>query len=327
MSRYLAVDVGASYLRASVASENLDVLGRGVERTPQGSSGETISDVLLRVVEKACDVAEIDPDAVDSVAIGSIGPLDQDAGAIVDPANVSGDASQIPLVRPLRTLLSTDQIVLLNDTTAGVIGEKYYTDRASENMVYLTISTGIGAGIVVDGTVLSGHRGNVGEVGHLTIDPAGTMTCRCGGGGHWEAYCSGANIPRYAAKLHREGVAETELPVDDDGFTAADVFDAVGEDELADRLVERIARWNVIGVSNVVQAFTPSYIAVGGAVALNNGEAIVGPIRRRVSEHVMIDTPEIELTELGDEVVLKGALISAQRLSSERSQDVIPEDR
>ena len=312
MSHYLGIDVGATHLRAAVATDDLSIVGRSVGKTPQNASDGSVPGKMIETVEAACDAAGIDSDAIAAVGVGSIGPIDRDAGTIVDPVNVSVETDRIRLVHPLREFLATDRICLHNDAICGVVGERYFVESAIDNMAYLTMSTGIGAGIVVDGDVIFGDEGNAGEVGHMTIDPSETMTCQCGAGGHWEAYCGGANIPRYAAYHRRERSVETTLPVDDEEFTAKDVFEGTDEDELADLVVERIGRWNAIGFANIVQTFAPEYVAVGGAVALNNPDAILDPIRRRVPNHVMIDPPEIELTELGEEVVLKGALVLAR---------------
>ncbi|MFB6131562.1 MAG: ROK family protein, partial [Salinigranum sp.] len=163
----------------------------------------------------------------------------------------------------------------------------------------------------VDGNVLSGWDGNAGEVGHMTIDPRGEMTCGCGHDGHWEAYCSGNNIPAYARHLHDERPTDTDLRLDSPDFSAADVFSLAGEDEFADRVLDRVCHWNTMGVANVIHAYAPIVIYVGGAVALNNPDLVLDPIRERLDEMVFINLPEIELTQLGDDVVVKGAVASA----------------
>jgi glucokinase len=192
-----------------------------------------------------------------------------------------------------------------------VIGERFYSERNPDDMVYLTISSGIGAGVCVDGHVLTGWDGNAGEVGHMTVDPQGRLTCGCGHDGHWEGYCSGNHIPRYAAYLHDADPVETALPMDDPSFSAADVFEHDGSDEFATHVVDQIAHWNAMGVANIVHAYAPLVVYVGGAVALNNPERILEPIRERMAGMVMSNVPEIRLTTLGDEAVVKGALASA----------------
>jgi len=203
-------------------------------------------------------------------------------------------------------------VYLHNDTTAGVIGERFYSDRNPDDMAYLTISTGIGAGVAVDGNVLHGWDGNAGEVGHMTVDPAGRMTCGCGIDGHWEAYCSGANIPTYAARLHDDDPVPTSMDVGDPDFSAVDVFSAAKNgDEFATEVVRRVGRWNALGVATIVHAYAPLVIYVGGAVTLNNPELILDPVTERLDDLVMTRVPDVRRTTLGDDVVVKGALASA----------------
>jgi len=176
-------------------------------------------------------------------------------------------------------------------------------------MIYLTISSGIGAGVIVDGTVLSGWDGNAGEVGHITLDPDGVMPCGCGKRGHWEAYCSGENVPLYAKELHSG--QDTALAVDDPDLSAADVFALAGSDRFADQVIDRVAEWNAQGVASLIHAYAPIVIYIGGAVALNNPDIIIERLREQVPELVMTNVPDIRLTTLGDDVVVKGALASA----------------
>lgn len=304
MGHYLGVDVGATNLRAAVATGELEIVGRADDRTGDGS----FAAALAGVVRTACDRAGVDPARIDAAGVASVGPFEGEG--VAEPANLE---TAVRPVEPLRDLLDTDRVVLHNDATAGVIGERQFAPSATPNMVYLTLSTGVGAGAVVDGHFLSGHDGNAAEVGHVTVDPDGAMTCGCGAAGHWEAYCSGANIPRYAAHLVADRDVETALPLDG-SLTARDVFARAGEDDLADLVIDRVARWNAVGVATVVHTFAPSYVAVGGAVARNNPATVVDPIRRRVPEHLLVEPPEIGLTEVGIDVVLKGALASARRI-------------
>jgi glucokinase len=319
MAHYVGVDLGATNVRAAVADDEGDVLAVHRADTPNGPTGIAITEAVLSCIREACATATVAPSAIRAVGIGSIGPLDLAEGAIDNPANLPDTIGRIPLTGPVGELVDSDRVYLHNDTVAGVIGQRYYSDRNPDDMVYLTISSGIGAGVCVDGTVLTGWDGNAGEVGHMVVDPRGRRTCGCGREGHWEAYCSGENIPEYARLLADDaglltddaGRFDTDLPLDDPDFSAVDVFAAAGEDEFADHVVEQVAHWNALGVANVAQAYAPLVVYVGGAVALNNERPVVDPIRERIDELVFNNVPDVRLTSLGDDVVLKGAIASA----------------
>ncbi|SHG44869.1 ROK family protein [Halobaculum gomorrense] len=311
MAYYVGVDLGATNLRAAVGDDRANIVARAETATPR-TSGIAITEAVLGVAREACARAGIDPADVTAAGVASIGPLDLAEGAIDSPANIT-DIGRVPLVGPLSELLDTDEVHLHNDTVAGVIGERFNSDRNPDDMAYVTISSGLGAGVCVDGHVLSGWDGNAGEVGHMVVDPDGAMSCGCGRDGHWEAYCSGNNIPEYAKHLARTEAADvaTDLSLDDPDFSAVDVFEMHGSDPLADYVIDRVADWNVIGFTNLANAYAPLVVRVGGAVALNNPDLVLDPVREHLEETTFVNVPDVRLTEMGDDVVLRGALASA----------------
>jgi len=312
MAYYAGVDLGATNVRAAVADGDGAVVSVHRADTPRGPTGIAVTEAVLSCLREACAAAGVDPGEIGAAGIGSIGPLDLAEGIVDGPANLPDAIGRIPLTGPVGQLVDSDRVYLHNDTVAGVIGERFYSDRNPDDMVYLTISSGIGAGVCVDGEVLSGWDGNAGEVGHMVVDPRGRRTCGCGKDGHWEAYCSGNNIPEYATMLAEDDPGlDTALPLDAADFSAADVFEYAGQDAFADHVVEQIAHWNTLGVTNIVQAYAPLVVYVGGAVALNNEELVVEPLRERLQETVFNNVPDVQLTNLGDDVVLKGAIASA----------------
>ena len=306
MAHYLGVDLGASNVRAAVGDDEARIVAQARQPTPR-TSGIGVTEAVLAVARTACGEAGVDPADVVAGAVGSIGPLDLAGGTVDGPANLPDHVGRVPLVGPLSALVD-GEVYLHNDTAAGVIGERFFAERNPDDMAYLTISSGVGAGVAVDGRVVAGWDGNAGEVGHMVLDPAGRMECGCGRAGHWEAYCSGENVPAYARELH-DG-EETTLPLDGDP-TAADVYDHAADDAFAARVVERVGEWNAIGVANVANAYAPLVVSVGGAVALNNPDAVLDPVRERLPDLTFVNVPEVRLATLGDDVVVKGALASA----------------
>ncbi|TYT62863.1 ROK family protein [Natrialba swarupiae] len=312
MVYYAGVDLGATNVRAVVGDDEGTTIGRSRNATPRGPTGIDVTEGVLETLRAACVDAGVDPEEIVAAGIGSIGPFDLAEGAVIDPANLPDSIDRIPLTGPIEKLVDSDEVYLHNDTNAGVIGERFHASRNPDDMVYITISSGIGAGVCCDGEIIDGWDGNAGEVGHCVVDPRGRLTCGCGHDGHWEAYCSGNAIPDYARLLAEDDpTISTGLPLEGPDFTARDVFELAGDDELADYVIDQLAHWNAIGVANVVHSFAPIVISFGGAVALHNEELVVDPIRERVSEMVMSNVPEIRVTDLGDDVVLEGALASA----------------
>jgi glucokinase len=307
MAEYAGIDLGATKIRSAVSTADRTIVGEDRRPTPAATTGTAVTDAVVASLRSACREAGIAPERLQAVGVGTFGPLDLARGAVVEPSNLPDSVTEIPLREPLTSLLGGGQVTLQNDTIAGVIAERTYGSHNPDDMVYLTISSGIGAGVCVDGEILRGWDGNAGEVGHFALDPAGGLTCGCGAPGHWEAYCSGENIPRYARHLHEaEGYATS---LDLDTATAADVFAAHG-DELAEEVIERMVHWNTLGIANLVNAYAPLVVSVGGAVALNNPERVVEPVRDRLDEYVVGNVPEVRTTSLGEAVVVNGALAS-----------------
>lgn len=303
------LDIGATNLRAAVADPGGEP--RAVERrkTPRDADGAGVARAAAGALEDAARAAGVEVATLEAVGVGTVGPLDRPAGTVVRPPNLPG-VDRIPLRDVLVALVGHTRVYVENDAVAGLVGERSAADEPPANLVYLTLSTGIGAGVAVDDHVLRGRAGNAAEVGHLVVEPGG-RTCGCGGAGHWEAYCSGTAIPGLAHDLADDEALDTALPLDAGSVTAAEVFAAAGDDALADRVVEAVARYNAIGVADLVHAYAPDRIAVGGAVALENAARLIDPLADAVEAHTMLSVPAIEPATHGHDAVLRGALALA----------------
>lgn len=302
---YAGVDLGATNLRVAIGPADGTIAASIRQRTPHHTRGDAVADDIIGALETACGDAGISIADLQAVGIGSIGPLDLDEGAVTRGVNLPIDGP-IPLVDPLKAVID-GPVRLVNDAVAGIIGEHEFED-APDNAVFLTISTGIGGGAIVDGHVLIGRSGNAGEVGHFIVDPERRLECGCGRSGHWEAYCAGRNIPTFARHLHDATGVTTTLSLGE--LDAAAVFNDP-TDRLASRVIEGLTTYNTIGVANLIHAFAPERVTIGGAVALRNPRHIIEPIKDRVPDVLMTTPPEIRATPHGEDAVLYGALAVA----------------
>jgi len=308
----VGIDLGGTNVRAVLGDDKGRVLARVDERTERSKGPEGIIRQLANVVLKVTSGFGLD--RIEGVGVASAGTLDPERKMIKVFANLP--FNEIPVVDPLENELRVP-VRLLNDCSTAVVGEKFFgAGREFENLVYITISTGIGGGVYVDGRLLFGKDGNAHEVGHMTIDMEGRLPCGCGKRGHWEAYCSGENIPNYARLLLHGREKELEGSIlskfvggDIQNLTAKSIYDAAKlGDSLSLQIVEEIGKANAIGFSNVVNLYDPELITVGGTVALKNPKLVINPIERYLPEYSLNRIPRVMITPLGGDAVLYGAL-------------------
>lgn len=245
------------------------VLGR-IARLVQASIGET---------EKTAGITR---DRVVGVGIGSPGPLDLERGVVLLTPNLGWREL------PLRDLVSEAvglPASLDNDANCAIYGEWWVgAARGSKYVVGLTIGTGIGGGIVIDGKLYYGTSGVAGEIGHTTIDSTGRR-CKCGNYGCLEAYASGPAIAARAIEGIETG-AETRLPVmvggDLSRITAQTVYEAAqANDEYALEIVRDTAKFLGAGVANLINIFNPDTVVIVGGVT-TAGDQLFVPLRGEV---------------------------------------------
>ncbi|WP_455364900.1 ROK family protein, partial [[Eubacterium] cellulosolvens] len=189
MGSIIGIDIGGTNVRAALANDKGQILARLDEKTDKLSGPEGLSRQIIHMIHS------LKTFEIDSIGIGSAGPLDLKEGSIVNSPHLG--YKRIPLVRPLKSEFNIP-VYLANDCVAGVVAEKEYGQgKKYSNLVYVTMSTGIGAGVYADGRLLLGKDGNAHEIGHITIDYTGALTCGCGCKGHWEAYCGGENAQNF----------------------------------------------------------------------------------------------------------------------------------
>ena len=315
MNYVLAVDLGATYVRVAIASCDGKIVSKAKERVVREGREDAIAKQIIKMYENL--IEEIGKVTIDKIAIGSIGPLDMRKGIIINPPNLPFE--KIVLKDPLKEYFKAD-VLILNDAVSAAWGEKHFgLGRDVENLAYVTLSTGIGVGVIVNGKLLLGKDGNAHEMGHAVVNYDSPFKCGCGRIGHWEAYASGRNIPRFAKYLAQTRFKELlnksilKSKIVNNTLEARDVFEAAKKnDPLALKIIDELGKVNASGFANVINAYDPELITIGGAIALNNPkELVIDPILEYLDMYVVNRVPKIEITKLGDDIVLYGAVAAA----------------
>ena len=310
----IGVDLGGTWVRVALSDEKGKIMEKMQEKVDV-SSEKAISNQIVKIVRILCNKSGVDVASLEGVGIASAGPLDIKEGALINPTNLPFD--YVPLTGPISEQLSVPAF-LTNDCTAAVLGEREFgAGKGLDNLVYITMGTGIGGGAIVDGHLLLGKDGNAVEIGHITIDYEGRLECGCGKRGHWEAYCSGRNIPNYVRmrleeideELKRQSLLFKKIKGEVSQLSSQDLFEAAKRgDKLSLQLVEELGVLNAIGFANVINAYDPSLITVGGTVALKNEELILPPIRKYVKNYAVNRLPKIIVTPLGENIGIYGGI-------------------
>jgi glucokinase len=308
METYLAADIGGTQLRAALFPKD-GIHPIYQKRIPTQGDGPVLERLFALI-------AEVMPQdyKTKSIAAAFPGPIDPFAGILLEAPNIPGWD-----LLPLRKLL-VDRfdvpVAVGNDANMAALGEWHYgAGQGHHNLVYLTISTGIGGGVILDDRLLLGQRGLAAELGHVTVLPDGPL-CSCGQRGHLEAVGSGTGIANYfnEERSHgRNSILPTHSPV-----TSRDIARAAEQgDSLAIEALNRAGYYIGLGIANYLMTFNPSIVILGGGVT-KAGPLFFEPLKTSMRTHAMrpeyVNELVLTTAALGDNSGLLGTLALARGL-------------
>lgn len=304
----VAVDLGGTQVRVALADRSLELHHKIVESTDHSHSASGVIDQIVRMAEEALTRSGLAWQHIERLAVASPGPLDARSGLVFAPPNMPG-WGDVPLGPELAARTGVP-VAVVNDANAAGFGEFHFgAGRGLRNLVYLTISTGIGGGVVVDGALLGGSAGTAAEIGHHTIDLHG-VPCKCGSVGCLEMLASGTSIARLFQEALDAGEVSLLRPEPGSPVSAADVASAAGAgDPLAARIFRQAAEALGFGIVNCIHIFNPDIVVLGGGVT-HAGKLLFDPVREIVDRHTMpVQRAAVRIVpaELGEDVGLIGA--------------------
>ncbi len=306
MSLIVAIDIGGTHIRVAVYESN-STTPIAHQRTRSLANEPGVYDRLVQAVESIWPAEK-----VAAIGIASPGPLDPHKGVILATPNIP-EWKDFPVGPRLSQHFSVP-VHLDNDANLAALAEwQYGAGRGHQDLVYFTISTGIGGGVISNGHLLQGFHGLGGELGHMIIDPDGPL-CGCGHHGHLESFCSGPSIARHVNEQIAQGV-KSSLHANPD-LSAAQIADAARRgDALAIAAFGHAGFYLGIGVANYLAIFDPSILIFGGGVS-QVGELLFQPFEESLRKHTFhphyLDDLIITKAALGDDAGLLGALALAR---------------
>jgi glucokinase len=309
MSHFISVDAGGTQLRAACYTQD-NSLPLNIRRI---STQDTDASPIQRLVSLVESIWPQDGH-VSAIAFAVPGAVNPFTGVVYIAPNIPG---WIDL--PLREIMQSHfnvPVAVGNDANLAGLGEwRFGAGIGHHNMLYFTISTGIGGGIILDDRLVLGQNGLAGEVGHVTVDPEGPM-CGCGQRGHIEAISSGPAIARWVKEQIASGV-DCVLK-DDPTITAREVASAARHgDSLCRAAFDRAGFWFGRTLADYLHLFNPSAVIIGGGVS-RSSDLLFPPLKVSLKEHTIspkyYENLEINCAKLGDDAGLVGALALAQTL-------------
>ena len=274
----LGVDLGGSKILTAVVKPRGEMLSSDESTTPATESHEVVIQSIIDSAHSALRQAGCTISEISAVGMGAPGISNPEAGILFTSPNLPGWRNV--LLRDIIQNKLDKKTFLINDANAAALGEMYFgSAQGVHNFIYVTLSTGIGGGIVIDGKIYTGAIGTAGEVGHMTIDDNGPL-CNCGNKGCWEALASGTALAREAKHRIKEGAKTSILKYvegDPEKVTAPIIHNAAEQgDKLAKDLIARTGYYVGVGLANLINIFNPELIVIGGGLS-NIGDMLLKP--------------------------------------------------
>ncbi len=282
---YIGIDIGGMTIKGGLVDEKGNIiLKQTIETEPRKPGDEIVGDIIT-LIKNIMSKGNLSASDVDGIGIGSPGSIYDQKGIIRYSCNINFRNTQI--VKLVQDALGISNVKVSNDANCAALGETVFgAGHGAQNSVMITLGTGVGTGIVVDGRLLTGNRSAGAEGGHITIKMGGAK-CGCGKKGHYEAYASATaliNQVNEACDKNPDSILASVAKRD--GIDGKTVFTA--EDEgcpLAAKVLKKYLKYVGEGLLTFANIFFPEVIIVGGGIS-NAGDRVIKPLQRYVSRNV-----------------------------------------
>ena len=303
------IDLGGTTAKIGLFTTSGALLEKWEVATDTSNAGEHILENLAAAILGKMKEQSIQPEQVEGVGIGVPGPVLDSSTVPIVCANLGGWGER-NVSAQLSGLLNGLKVLVGNDANVAALGEIWMgAAKGAKNAVMVTLGTGVGGGVVVNGKVIDGVHGAGGEIGHITVNRHETATCGCGKHGCLEQYSSATGVVRCMKKLLDEN-PDTPCVLRGTEFAAKDVFDAARNgDALAAREVDEMSDTLGMALANIASTVDPEAFLVGGGVA-RAGDVLFAPLNKHFQEYAFKSCREIPIKQasLGNDAGIYGAV-------------------
>lgn len=312
---YVGIDFGGMSAKAGLFDKNSKMLAKDTVKTSKDDNYVTTVAKMAQLVKKLCEENDVPIKSVRRIGLASPGVIDSKEGVVVRWGNYNW--SDKPLARDMSEAVGAE-VRVVNDANAAAYGEAIYgAAKAYKNSIFITLGTGIGSGIIIDGKLFEGVRGAGAEAGHMVIQVGG-VPCGCGRKGCFEQYASASALIRDTKRAmfeNKESIMWQMTGGDPENVDGKTAFAASREgDAAAQTVVKNYIVYLGEGILNLISIFRPEAVILGGGVC-NEGEYLLAPLRKYVAERLYVGCDKVPLTlnraALGNDAGIYGALAFA----------------
>lgn len=308
MGQYIyGVDLGGTTVKMGLFDGEGTMLEKWEIVTRKEDSGSRILPDIAASIKEKNDEKGIATEEIVGIGIGVPGPITAD-GRVLKCANLGWGIFSV--AEKLSELTGVAKVKVGNDANVAALGEQWRGGgRGFNSIVMVTLGTGVGGGVIMDGKILTGSNGAAGEIGHLTVNPKETRTCGCGKKGCLEQYSSASGVMRTAVERLAESDRESSMR-QYENVTGKEIFvEYEAGDELAREVVEDFAAYLGMGLSHVAAVVDPDAFVIGGGLS-KNGPVVIDVVKEQYEQNVMfaLKNKEFRLAELGNDAGMYGAV-------------------
>lgn len=309
--KFIGIDLGGTSVKLAILTAEGDIQQKWTIPTNINDEGAHIVPDIVASIKHHLDLYKMTADDFQGIGMGSPGAVDREAGTVEGAFNLNWKTLQ-----PVREVIEREigiPIFIDNDANVAALGEKWRGAGADDrDVVFVTLGTGVGGGIIAEGNLIHGTAGSGGEIGHMTVEPGG-FDCTCGKKGCLETVASATGVVKLARKHAEEYAGNAQLKsIIDDGqeITSKMIFDLAKEgDELAVLVVDRAAYYLGLACSHIGNLLNPAFIVIGGGVSAA-GEYLLEQVRTYFADFTFPNvkkTTHIKLAALGNDAGIVGA--------------------
>ena len=312
MKYYIGIDLGGTFIKAGIVNENGEILVCDKTPTEVEKGDKGVAANIARLAKDLLSRQGLDISEVEGLGIGSPGMIDSAEGNVVYANNLGWENFNI--CKELSSLLDGMTVKIGNDANVAALGEvKFGAARNYNSAIMITLGTGVGGGIVIDGKLVEGNKGAGAELGHIVISHGGEQ-CSCGRRGCFEAYSSATALIRdtkRAMLAHKDSKMWEIGSVDAvDGKTA---FDYAPVDEYAKEVVDHYVEYLACGLVNYANVFRPEVILLGGGVCAQ-GDNLIKPVQALFDKEIYAGDKGPSVPILTAELANNAGLLGAAAL-------------